>query len=73
MPNGWGTSGAAPQVAGLLALLLSRDPSLSRDALFDIVLTTASDLGFAHSCQGHGLIDCRSALEQLEDRLARAT
>ena len=65
MPDGWGTSGAAPQVVGLLALLLSVRPDLPRDELFDIVCTTARPLGFAHECGGHGLIDCRAALNRL--------
>ncbi|HEY0838036.1 MAG TPA: S8 family serine peptidase [Azospirillum sp.] len=66
MPDGWGTSGAAPQVAGLLALLLSRWPDLRRDELFDVVRSTAQDLDFAYECQGAGMIDCRKALDRAE-------
>lgn len=64
-PNGWGTSGAAPQVAGLLALLLSAHPDLPRGELYDIVRQTARKLpGLGPTCQGHGMIDCDAALEQ---------
>jgi len=66
MPDGWGTSGAAPQVAGLLALLLSRCPDLRRDELFDVVRSTARDLKVAYECQGAGMIDCREALDEAE-------
>lgn len=62
MPVGWGTSGAAPQVAGLLAPLLSSGHPLDRDGLFDIVRQTARSLGLPPECQGHGMIDCNAAL-----------
>ena len=65
LPNGWGTSGACPQVAGLAALLWSLDPTLARDRLFAYIHSTAVDLGLAAECQGHGRIDCGAAVDQL--------
>jgi serine protease AprX len=72
MPDGWGTSGAAPQVAGLLALLLSDRRNIPRDDLFAIVRETAVKLGttsanpggLSFACQGHGRIDCLAAVER---------
>jgi serine protease AprX len=68
IPQGWGTSGAAPQVAGLLAILLSVRPDAPRDELFDIVRQTAVPLGHGRFCEGHGLINCRAAMAQLNAR-----
>ena len=34
LPNGWGTSGACPQVAGLAALMLGADATLDRTTVF---------------------------------------
>ncbi|WP_376989285.1 S8 family serine peptidase [Azospirillum rugosum] len=68
MEIGWGTSGAAPQVAGLMALLLSLRPDLPRDDLFDMIRSTAQTLGFSHECQGFGLIDCVAAVDRLGGR-----
>jgi serine protease AprX len=69
---GWGTSGAAPQVAGLLALLLSLDKTLPRGDLFDLVRSTAKRLELSHECrgqcQGHGIIDCSAAVDRLRVR-----
>lgn len=65
LPDGWGTSGACPQVAGLAALLLSHTPSLSREELFRLIRSTAVDLGHGPDCQGTGLIDCLRALQAL--------
>ena len=62
MPQGWGTSGACPQVAGLAALLRSRRPSATRTALQDAIRNTAALLNVAYECSGTGLIDCEQAL-----------
>lgn len=43
--SGSGTSLAAPQVSGVAALVLSRNPDLSADQVRDIVQSAASDLG----------------------------
>lgn len=61
-PEGWGTSGACPQVAGLAALLLSASGELGRETLFERIRTTATPLGHATGCGGAGLIDCLAAL-----------
>jgi hypothetical protein len=60
-----GTSQAAPHVAGLAALLLSIDPSLTPVEIQTIIEETAVDLGPAgwDSDYGHGRIDARAALE----------
>jgi serine protease AprX len=62
LPKGWGTSGASPQVAGLAALLLSLDDSLTRSQLFDHIRTTARSLGNGATCEGSGQIDCAAAV-----------
>jgi len=64
LPNGWGTSGACPQAAGLAALLLSKEGSgLERESLFSRIRGTASPLGHKRNCEGAGLLDCLAALE----------
>jgi serine protease AprX len=44
-PNGWDTSGACPQVAGLAALLCTAEPSLKLEVLFTRIRIGARDLG----------------------------
>lgn len=60
--RGWGTSGAAPQVAGLAALLWSRKPAATATDLRDMILETAEKLGNAPACEGAGMINCSRAL-----------
>ena len=62
LPDGWGTSGACPQVAGLSALLLATSPSLGREEVIDIIRRTTTPLGHGVDCQGAGLIDCLAAV-----------
>ena len=62
LANGWGTSGACPQAAGLAAILLEKNPSLNRADLFDAICQGAANIGHAHNCQGHGRIDCVESL-----------
>lgn len=59
-----GTSMAAPYVAGLAALIWSRDPGLSADQVQRIMESTAVDLGVAGEDPeyGWGRIDAGSAL-----------
>jgi serine protease AprX len=61
LPNGWGTSGACPQVAGLAALLLGTNPGTPEEVR-DAIRTTAVSLGHDATCQGEGLIDCQAAI-----------
>ena len=58
-----GTSMAAPHVAGLVALLLSADPTLSVDAVEDILTSTALPLGspIPNNDTGWGRIDAYNA------------
>ena len=62
LANGWGTSGACPQVAGLAALILARNPGLSHTEVFDLVRDNAVPMGHGHDCEGRGLIDCYATL-----------
>jgi serine protease AprX len=65
LQTGWGTSGAAPQAAGLAALLLSLEPGLTPPHIFDVIRKSCNNLGFEKTCQGAGLIDCRAAVDMI--------
>ncbi len=69
LPNGWGTSGACPQAAGLAALLLALDGTLARDAVFDAIRTPALDIGHGHNCQGFGMIDCAASVDYVRSQM----
>lgn len=60
-----GTSMASPHVAGLAALILSRNPTLTNGEVRQILESTADDLGEAgwDRYYGHGRINGRRALE----------
>ena len=62
LANGWGTSGACPQVAGLAALLLEMNPQLSRADLFDAICKGSVSIGDDRRCGGYGLINCEASL-----------
>jgi serine protease AprX len=64
LPDGWGTSGACPQVTGLIALALSHGEK-DRDKIFAAIRNSAFTLGLEETCQGKGRIDCRAALDLL--------
>ena len=65
LPNGWGTSGACPQAAGLGALLKTRDYTLGSLDIFKIIRKSAVSMGHAHECEGYGLLDCYAALSSV--------
>ena len=60
-----GTSMAAPQVAGALALLLAAHPGLTADQQRDLVTRSAVDLGQPGNDgdTGHGRVDVRAAFD----------
>jgi hypothetical protein len=67
-PNFFGTSAATPHAAGLAALLKQLDPSLSPDALYNTLQTTAIDMGVTgvDADSGHGLVQADLALTSLD-------
>lgn len=64
-----GTSMASPHVAGLAALLKSTNPELTNDAIGDIILGTADQLGDGdyNAYYGYGEINVRNSLQQIID------
>jgi len=58
----WGTSGACPQVAGLCALILAKDPTLTPHQVYDRVRSSCRTLPLAKTCAGAGIIDCAGAV-----------
>jgi len=62
-----GTSFSAPEVAGVMALLLSADPALTVAELEQVLSDAATDLGTAgpDNDYGNGLVDARAAFDLL--------
>lgn len=58
----WGTSGAAPLVSGLAALMLARNPALTPREIQDIIKETCVKLPLSSACAGAGLINCSAAV-----------
>ncbi|HEV7505708.1 MAG TPA: S8 family serine peptidase [Thermoanaerobaculia bacterium] len=65
LPEGWGTSGACPQTAGLSALLLGQKKSLSGQEVIKTIRGTSTALGHGVDCEGAGLIDCLAAVRSV--------
>jgi subtilisin family serine protease len=65
-----GTSFAAPQVSGIAALLIGRQPNLTPDAVREILMATARDLGPKGRDRlfGAGLADALGAIRAAEPR-----
>jgi serine protease AprX len=61
-PQGWGTSGACPQAAGLAALLWTAAPELEAAEVFASMRNAARNLGRPAACQGAGRLDCAAAM-----------
>jgi subtilisin family serine protease len=57
-----GTSAAAPQAAGVAALILSEDPSLTQSEVVARIKYSADNLGFAPEDQGFGKLNAYDAL-----------
>lgn len=65
-----GTSAACPQVAGVVALMLEANPSLSAKSVMDILHATSRDLGEEgrDDTYGYGLIDAHAAVISAKER-----
>lgn len=63
-----GTSFAAPYVAGVAALVLSVDPSLTPDEIEDVLATTCMDRGASgyDTEYGWGFVNAQAAVESLD-------
>ena len=64
-----GTSAAAPQVAAVIALMLERNPELTRDEIVDILRRTAKKVGGGYydghsDYYGYGLVDAEAAVKE---------
>lgn len=65
MANGWGTSGASPQGAGLAALIASHKNAALPAEVINLIKSTCSPLPLPQVCSGQGTIDCKRALQML--------
>ncbi|MBU1651230.1 S8 family peptidase, partial [bacterium] len=62
-----GTSMACPQAAGIAGLLLSANPSLAPETLYNVIRSTCLDIGAPgwDAETGYGIIQARAALDAL--------
>ncbi|MFW9833764.1 MAG: S8 family serine peptidase [Candidatus Thorarchaeota archaeon] len=58
-----GTSMACPLAAGLAALMLDADDTLTPDMVKVIMQSTSNDIGMDGLAQGHGVIDAAAAID----------
>jgi subtilisin family serine protease len=68
----WGTSGAAPQVAGLAALMLSKNDTLTPGQIKQIIKRNCVALPLSSTCAGAGRIDCQDTLRQVPQASPKA-
>ncbi len=61
--RGWGTSGASPVVAGVLALMVTERPGLSTQTYHDAIRRSGG--GDWGGCTGHGTVDAVAALVEV--------
>ncbi len=64
-----GTSAAAPQVTGVIALILERNPELTRNEIVDILRRTAKKIGEGYynghsDYYGYGLVNAEAAVKE---------
>ncbi|MBC8200687.1 MAG: S8 family serine peptidase, partial [Planctomycetes bacterium] len=64
-----GTSFASPYTAGVVALILSVDPTLTPDEIENVLSTTAVDYGSGgyDTTFGHGFVNAKAALDAVDD------
>jgi len=62
-----GTSAAAPQAAGVAALILSANPDLSQSNVVNIIKNSADDIGLPEKDQGSGRLNAYNALNYTND------
>ena len=70
-----GTSAACPQVAGVAALMLSINPTLTASRVKTILQSTADDLGTTvpNNTYGYGLVDAGAAVNKAKTELPAFT
>lgn len=67
MTTGSGTSFAAPQIAGLAALLWQKYPELSNTELFDLILSLGDRFGNPDNLYGHGIPNADESVTSATD------
>lgn len=72
-PEGWGTSGACAQAAGLAALIASLHPDWTPEQVNENIRKTCDSLKLPPDCAGHGVINCARALESVTEKPPKET